>query len=186
MMAKKTKPVKLGDLALGSYEAACVLGVHFTQPARMAEKGLLTTASATGSPKGAGAAKAFAVYSLDECQRDYEDYEERRRQPGPQKRARTMVDERGPMLKRLAALEHQITFADAIGTLEAAEILGVHFSFPPRLAAEGKIIGRVLINDRRGASRVWIFSRASCQKNAATTRRLEEKGAKRGRPRRRA
>jgi hypothetical protein len=184
-MAKKPKPVKLGDLAIGSYEAACVLGVHFTQPKRMADKGLLT-ARALKSPTDRDTGRVFAVYSLAECQRDYEDYEERLKSGEHTRRARTAVDERGAMIKKLAGEKQKIEFGDAIGAAEAGRILGVHFSFPVRMAQAGKIKGRCLHNSRpdTGGSALWIFSRASCEAEAAATKRIQEAGKKPGRPRR--
>jgi hypothetical protein len=183
-MAKKTKKVKLGDLAIGSYEAACVLGVHFTQPKRMADKGLLT-ARTLKSPRPGDSRRVFAVYSLAECQKDFEDYEERIRSGEHTRRARTAVDERGPMLKKLAAEEQQIEFGDAIGAAEAGKILGVHFSFPVRMAQAGKIRGRCLHNSRpdTGGSALWIFSRASCEAEASATKRIQDAGKKPGRKR---
>ena len=185
-MAKKTaKRVKLGDLAIGSYEAACVLGVHFTQPKRMADKWLLT-ARALKSPTDRDTGRVFAVYSLAECQRDYEDYEERVKSGEHARRPRTAVDERGQMLKKLAAETQKIEFGDAIGAAEAGKILGVHFSFPVRMAQAGEIKGRKLHNARpdTGGSALWIFSRASCEANAAAAKRKQDAGKKPGRPRR--
>lgn len=176
-MAKK----KL-DQAVGSWEAACLLGVHWTTPARMASKGLLTTRT-LASPVVSDPERVFTVYSLDECEKDWDDYAEMLKQGGSGKRPRAAIDLRPPMVKALAALEHKIPFGDAISTGEAAEILGVHWTFPPRLAQRGKIIGRVLINGRNKRSRCWIFSRASCEANVSTARRLQAAGKKKGRNR---
>ncbi len=176
---KKAKPV---DLALGSWEAACLLGVHFTQPKRMAEKGLLTT-RALLSPIVSDPERSFAIYSSKECDKDFADYEAAMKSGGTGKRARTSVDERPAMLKKLAACEQQIEFGDAISTGEAGEILAVHWTFPPRLAKAGKIVGRVLTNGRNNRSRCWIFSRASCEANVSIARRLEAAGKKKGRKR---
>lgn len=171
---------KLPDMAVGSWEAAGVLGIHFTQPAKLAERGLLTVRKLKSlSTKGVN---AFAVYSFAECDKDFEDYEERQTSSGG--RPRTRIDERPAMLKTLAAEKHQILFADAIGTQEAAAILGVHWTFVSRMAREGKIVGRMLHSDRGRAARLWIFSRASCEKNLRETKKLEAAGKKPGRLRR--
>jgi len=173
---------KLIDMAIGSWEAACVLGVHWTTPARMVAKGLLT-ARTLASPVASDPSRVFTVYSLAECEKDWEDYAEKMAQGGTGKRPRAGVDLRPPMLKLLAAVEHKIAFGDAIGTGTAAEIMGVHFSFPTRLATQGKLVARILANDRNNRSRCWIFSRASCESDASTARRLQSTGKKKGRHR---
>jgi len=170
------------DQAIGSYEAACLLGVHWTTPHRMAEKGLLTTRTLL-SPVVSDSERVFTVYSLAECEKDWEDYAEKLKQGGSGKRPRAAVDLRPPMLKLLAAVAVPILFGDAVSTGEAAEILNVHWTFPPRLAAQGKIIGRIVTNARNNRSRCWIFSRASCEANVSTARRLQTAGKKPGRPR---
>lgn len=174
---KKTK-----NLAVGTWEAAALLGVHWTQVRRMADKGLLTVRSLK-SPTKSDSGRVFAVYSSAECNKDYEEYEERMRAGGTGKRARTAVDLRPGMLKSLAGLKQEIEFGDAIGTYEAAEILGVHWSFPQRLAARGDIVGRVLASGRKDRSAMWIFSRASCEANASLAQRLQAIGKKKGRRR---
>lgn len=172
------------DLALGSFEAAAVLGTHWTTPARMVEKGLLT-ARTLKSPIKSNPKRVFAIFSLAECDADYRDYESKLKSRGGKsdKRPRGFVEDRQPMLKKLASEPSQIAFGDAISTGEAAEILGVHWTFPSRMAQQGKIVGRVLFNGRRGNSRCWIFSRASVEANAAATARLQAAGKKKGRAR---
>jgi hypothetical protein len=173
---------KQRDVALGSWEASCLLGVHWTQAAKMAEKGLLTRKDLK-SPIVSNPARVFSIYSRDECEKDFADYEEKMRSGGTGRRARTAVGERMAMLKKLAAIPDHIDFDDAISTGEASEILRVHWTFPPRMAAEGKIRGRILINERNKRSRCWIFSRASCKANVVAVRKLEAAGKKRGRVR---
>jgi hypothetical protein len=175
---KKTKI----DMAIGSWEAACVLGVHWTTPHRMAEKGLLTTRT-LASPVASDPERVFTVYSLAECEKDWEDYAEKLKEGGTGKRPRAGVDLRPPMLKLLAAVEHKIAFGDAIGTGTAAEIMALHWSFPTRMATQGKIVARILTNDRNNRSRCWIFSRAACEANASVARRLQAAGTKKGRHR---
>lgn len=178
------KTPKLPDLALGSFEAAAVLGVHWTTPARMVEKGLLT-ARTLKSPVRSDPERVFVVYSLAECEADYREYESKIRSRGGKsdRRPRGFLDDRPPMLKRLAAEPSQITFGDAISTGEAAEILGVHWTFPSRMATQGKIVGRVLHNGRNKRGRCWVFSRASVEANVAATARLQAAGRKKGRAR---
>jgi hypothetical protein len=176
---------KMADLALGSWEASQVLGIHFTQPKRMADKGLLTIRQ-LHSPEVTDPERVFSVYSLDECQKDWDDYEEQLKHGGSGRRPRANVDDRPAMLKLLKALEHPIEFGDAVSTGEAAEILRCHWTWPSRLAAEGKIIGRILQNGRNARSRCWIFSRASCEANVSVTTRMEEAGTKKGRKRKQA
>lgn len=173
---------KLVDLALGSWEAACLLGVHFTQPKRMSEKGMLTTRTLK-SPIITDPERVFSIYSMAECEENFAEYEEAMKSGGTGKRARGAVDERPAMLKKLAAVKNQIAFGDAVSTGEAGEILGVHYTFPPRLALAGKIVGRILVNGRNKQSRCWVFSRASCEANVSQARRMEANGTKKGRKR---
>lgn len=170
------------DQAIGSWEASCLLGVHWTVPGQMVKKGLLTSRTLR-SPVSDGDTRVFAVYSSRECLRDWEEYEER--QKSLRRRPRAHADRRPEGLRHLKQIEHPIRFGDAIGVGEAAEILGVHWTFPPRMARAGKIIGRMVHNGRdgRAADRLWIFSRASCEANAAETKRLTASGKKKGRPR---
>jgi len=87
------------------------------------------------------------------------------------------------MVKAIAAIKQPIEFGDAISSGEAARILGVHWCFPSRLVSQEKIIGRVMANNRNNRSRVWVYSRSSCEANASTCRRLQEGGRKIGRNR---
>lgn len=175
----KTKQI---DQAIGSWEAACLLGVHWTTPHRMKEKGLLT-ARTLFSPVISDPERVFTVYSLAECEADWDDYIEKIKQGGTGKRPRANVDLRPPMVAALAAVENKIAFGDAISSGEAAEVMGVHWTLPPRMAMQGKIVARILQNMRNNRSRCWIFSRASCEANVSLARRLQTTGKKRGRPR---
>ena len=170
------------DQAIGSWEAACLLGVHWTTPARMVAKGLLTTRT-LASPVVSDPERVFTVYSLAECEADWEEYSEQLKHGGSGKRPRAGVDLRPPMVKALAALKHQIAFGDAISTGEAAEIMNVHWTFPPRMAQQGKIVARILANARNNRSRCWIFSRSACEANVSLARRLQTAGTKKGRHR---
>ena len=175
---------KLKDQAIGSWEAAAVAGVHWTQPAVMSKKGLITS-RAIKSPTATGTDRVFSLYSLAEIDADFRDYEDAQA-TRTRRRPRGYLDMRTPELKRLAALPVKIDFDDAIGTGEAAAILGCHWTWPPRLAQQGKIVGRVVHNGRTGTAsdRLWIFSRESCERNAAEAKKLLHAGTKVGRPRR--
>jgi hypothetical protein len=173
------------DLAIGSWEASQVLGVHFTVPRRMEQKGLLTTRQLL-SPEVADPERVFSIFSFVECQKDWLAYEEQLKHGGSGRRPRANVDDRPAMLALLKALEHPIEFGDAVSTGEAAEILRCHWTWPTRLATEGKIVGRIMRNGRHSLSRCWIFSRASCEANVSVTTRMEEAGKKKGRRRKQA
>jgi hypothetical protein len=172
------------DQAVGSYEAACLMGLHWTRPKRMADAGLLTSRDLL-SPTVKDSSRKFSVYSSAECESDFSDYDETLRQNRgkTKRRPRGHIDLRAAQVKRLKAVKPPIAFGDAISTGEAAKILGVHWTFPPRLAAAGKIVGRVLFNARNQRARVWIFSRASCEANRSTEARSAASGKKVGRPR---
>lgn len=170
------------DEAIGAFEAAAILGVHFTKPRIMAEKGMLSSRMLLSNES-----REFAVYSRRECERDYQDYREAMENGGSGRRARTAVHMRPIVHKVLADPERpQIEYEDAIGVYEAARILGVFPSFPPRLARAGHIAGRIVWSQRAGRSRLWIFSRRSCEKRAAAVRQSEAAGRKVGRPRKAA
>jgi hypothetical protein len=173
------------DLALGSWEAAALLGTHFTRPRRMAEQGLLTTRQLK-SPEVDDPERVFTIYSSAECEADFDAYEEQLKHGGSGRRPRANLEDRPAMLKFLKALKHPIEFGDAVSTGEAAEILRCHWTWPTRLAAEGKIVGRILLNGRNSRSRCWIFSRSSCEANVSVTTRMEEAGTKKGRRRKQA
>lgn len=171
------------DVAIGTWEAACVMGVHFTTVRRMVEKGMIRgreLRSLTGD-------RVFQVYSLEDCEENYAEYLEVCRKNGGHspRHPRTMAHLRHDALERLQSEPVKIAFDDAVSATEAAEILGVHPSFTADLVAKGQITGRVLWSDRPdgGGSRLWIFSRKSCEKNRATVAALEQAGLKVGRPR---
>lgn len=166
--------------ALGAFEAAAVLGVHYSTVARMAEKGLV---GSRACPSGAGT-KAVTIYDGKSCDENFLDYEATvATEGGTGKRPRAWLHLRPEALKRLRAVETKIPFADAVTTAEAAEILSVHVSFIPRMIARGDIIGRRLWSPRGREERVYLVSRASCVENVRQVRRLQAAGKKTGRPR---
>ena len=175
---------KLKDQAIGSWEAAAVAGVHWTQPAVMSKKGLITS-RAIKSPMATGTDRVFSLYSLAQIDADYHDYEDAQA-TRTRRRPRGYLHLRPAALKKLLALPVKIDFDDAVGAGEAATIMGCHWTWPPRLARAGKIDGRVVHNGRAGTAsdRLWIFSRKSCERNASEAKKLVRSGTKVGRPRR--
>jgi hypothetical protein len=130
----------------------------------------------------------FAVYSAKECDDNFldyqENYESRRRAGERIGRPRGFIRERQFALDALSAPGRpQIAFEDAIGVVEASKILGVFYTRVVRVVQEGKIVGRVLWSERGSRSRLWIFSRFSCESHAAAIKKLEAAGLKKGRPR---
>lgn len=169
--------------AVGTYEAAALMGVHFTRPKRMADLGLLASREMES-----GGGITFAVYSARECDENFTDYQEniaaRRRAGERVGRPRGFIHDRDVALKVMADPSRpKIAFEDAIGVLEAAEILGVYYTRVVRVVREGKIVGRVLWSERGSRSRLWILSRSSCEAHAAAVKKLEAAGLKKGRPR---
>lgn len=165
--------------ALGAFEAAAVMGVHFATPLRMAQKGMV----ACRSVPMAGGQKSAPIFDGRSCEENYLDYEQKLAEGGSGKRPRSYCDLRPEALKRLRAVETPIAFADAITTAEAAEILSVHNSFIARMIARGDIVGRRLWSPRGAEERIYIVSRASCVANAQKVRKEQASGAKVGRPR---
>lgn len=177
---KLRKPAPEACQALGAFEAAAVMGVHYATPAKMAAKGLIACRTVPLS----GGIKSAPIFDGRSCEEDYLDYEDKLAEGGSGKRPRGYLDLRPEALKRLRAVETPITFADAITTAEAAEILSVHNSFIARMIAAGDIVGRRLWSPRGGAGeRIYIVSRASCVSNAQKVRREQAAGGKVGRPR---
>lgn len=172
------------DQAIGSWEAASVMGVHFTQPAVMVRKGLLKSRKLK-SQTSSGGDRTFVIYSLNDCNADYADYEDTQA-TRTRRRPRSYLENRPAEIKRLKGLKNQVAYEDAIGAAEAAEIMGCHWTWPPRAARNGDIIGRILHNGRtdKVEDRAWIFSRRSCEENAAKAKAEIHAGTKIGRPRR--
>jgi len=171
------------DQAIGSWEAAQVMGVHFTQPSVMSRAGKLT-AKVIKSLSGERE-REFVVYSLADANADWDDYVAAIDR-GERRRRRVHADARPDELRRLKRLQAQIAFDNAVGASEAADIMGCHWTWPPRMAVRGDIVGRILHNGRDGkaGSRLWIFSRRSCLENVAKAKAEIAAGTKIGRPRR--
>jgi hypothetical protein len=172
----------LPDLAIGSYEAACVTGTHFTRPAKLAKAGALVYRPLE-SGWGIEGANEFFLYSLRDCNENFADYVEAIETgslPG-RRRGEDCLARREPMLKRLREVE-QILYDDAIGTAEAASILGLHITMVNRMIREGKLLARKAFNDRHGDGKgsVYIVSRRACEENRKTYSALEAAGKKTG------
>jgi hypothetical protein len=171
------------SMAIGTWEASCVMGVHWTTVARMVEKEMIEARDL----KSTVGNRVFRVYSLADCEANYAGYERVCRQNGGHspKHPRTMTHMRHDALERLHNETAKISFIDAVSSAEAAEIMGIHHSFCVRMALDGKISGRVMWSGRPDSesSRLWIFSRKSCEKNRDGAIALVKNGTKTGRPR---
>lgn len=178
------KPAYLSQ-AVGSAEAAAILGVHFTQPRKMVEKGQLSAYQPPLSLYSADPSRSYAIYDGGECEDNYQEYDAEYRARGGKtvRRPRAWVHTRPDALRHLKAVKTPIPFADAIGMAEAAQILQVHESLIPRLVASGKVVGRKPWNPRGGGSRIYILSRASCHANVREMKAREAAGRKPGRKR---
>jgi hypothetical protein len=178
---------KYYDQALGSYEAAALMGLHYGQPSKLLQKGVLTARTVTQSAYSDEPTRYISIYDGAECEANYQDYEEKTAARGgkTERRPRSWLHLRPEAVRRLKAVKHPIAFDDAITLHEASQILGVHISLLPRLIASGKITGRRPWNPRglRTGERNWIVSRRSCLEHAKRTRAAEADGTKRGRPR---
>lgn len=165
--------------AVGGFEASALLGVHFTVPYRMAEKGKLAAATFPGE-----AGRSITFFDGQECEQDWLDYCQAMAGDGTGKRPRTATGDRPAALKHLAAAKHKIALSDAIPTPEAAKVLGMWPSYAIRLAEEGKVVARQLWSPRsRRGPMQWMFSRKSCQANLAAAKTKHEAGKLQGRVR---
>ena len=157
------------------------MGVHWTRPRRMADAGRLTARviAASGDVE-------FAVYSRQECEADWEEYEELiLAGEGALGRPRTKVSDRHAVLRVLSSpkIPH-IDFDDAIGVEEASRILRVFYTRIPRMVSEGKLIGRRLWSARGVPGRAnWIISKRSAIELSKAISKQEAAGTKRGRRR---
>lgn len=167
---------KLSDLALGSYEAAALMGVHFTRPGRMYADGTLDGREIE-AVVGDGSRK-FVLYSAKSCEENFREYEKR-----AGGRPRDWLHLRPDALKRLAKAAPAITYDDAIGVMDAARILKVHYASVYKLVEWGKLLARTPWNPRKGGARLLIVSRKSCEKNRKEVTLLESLGKKRGKKR---
>lgn len=186
MAAKRVPAAQVVRQAVGTHEAAGIMGVHYSAAARMFDKGWI----GGREMKGKGSERRYIVFDGSECEANYQEYDEKVASRGGRndRRPRAWLHTRNPTLQHLASVESPIEFDDAVGVMEAAEICGVHASMVPRLVAAGEVVGRLAMGRKGvgGAARVWIISRRSCVENAKKNRAAEANGTKVGRPRRKS
>jgi len=171
-----TKRKSPANQAVGAWEAAALLGVHFTVPRAMAGKGKLT-ARAVKAGRGE---RASAIYDGQECEENWREYERDLRTDSLIRRPRSWPHLRPKVLEHLASIETPIAFDDAVGVVEAGDILSVHPCLVPRMCRKGQIVGRIAWSQRANASRLWIVSRKSCLANVREIKAREAAGKKQG------
>lgn len=155
------------DLALGSYEAAAVMGVHYTRPRIMLATGKVIGRHLEGEIEDPAA--LFCIYSSRDCERDWREYGDRVEAGGGKhyRRSRAWIHMREPALKRLAKLKHPIEYADACSVWEA--MLMLNLTSPAQiglLLRQGKLVGRSPWSQRNEGARqkgLWIVSRRSVE-----------------------
>lgn len=174
------------DQAVGAYEAAAIMGVHFTTPRKMVVKGLLTSHE-SGSVHSADPGRVTAIYDGREAQRDYEDYEAKVAARGGRsdRRPRGWLHLRPAVERQLRAVKTPIAFDDAITLSDAAELMGVNWTLVARMLREGKLVGRVAWTGRGGDNKLWIVSRKSVRDNIRAVLAAEAAGTKPGLKRKR-
>lgn len=185
-MAKTAKtPTGHVRQAVGSFEAAALMGVHFSIPQKLAARGKLSAHAPAISAWSAAPSRSYAIYDGAECDRDFRQYEALVASRGgkSERRPRGWLHLRPDVLRHLKAVKTPIAFEDAISTAEAAKILGVHVTFVPRMVEAGKIVGRRPWNPRSSAAKVWLISRRSCLANVRQKKALVAAGGVTGRPR---
>lgn len=168
------------DQAVGAYEAAAIMGVHFTVPRKMVAKGLLACHESS-SAHSDDPIRVTSIYDGRECQDDYEEYEAKivARGGKTERRPRSWLHMRPEVEKRLKAVKTPIAFDDAISLSDAAELMKVHWTLVARMLRQGRLVGR-LAWSKRGQSKLWIVSRASVRENIKTVKAAEVAGTKPG------
>ena len=165
--------------AVGAFEAAALMGVHWTRPKRLAEAGILSCRVIGGR-----GGKEIAIYSMRECEENWRDYEGLVRSGDFEGRPRSGESLRPAVLRAFGAKGRpQISYDDAAHIHEAAEILRVFRTRVPRLIAEGRLVARKLWSTRAGSAKAWIVSRKSAERLSKEIDAAEEAGKKRGRRR---
>lgn len=181
-MAKRVPVERVVDQALGTHEAAGIMGVHFSAATKMFERGWVT-----GREMTTRGSRRYVIFDGVACDKNYREYDEKVAARGGMndRRPRAWLHTRIPTLRYLARVTTPIAFDDAIGVYEAAKIMGIHASMVPRLCKSGDLVGRLAMGRKGlvGAHRVWIISRRSCVENARKARAEQSGGTKRGRPR---
>lgn len=147
---------KLPDLAIGSYEAAAILRVHWTQPRRMISRKQIVGRKIA---RAGGRAEMY-LYSLHDCLREWDEYQSA---PPAANRPRTGDTELAKRVLAYLASGPQIVYEDATNCHAVARILGVHPSLITRFIARGTIVNRETFSERReGKAKtvVRIYSKA--------------------------
>jgi hypothetical protein len=176
----KIRPAGETRQAVGGFEAAAILGLHFTVPYRLAKTGKLTAHTHDVGDKG----RQITFFDGAECEENWCGYSEKMAlEGGTGKRPRTNDKHRKAVLKHLAAVEHKIQLSDAISVAEAAEIMGTHVTWANRLVKEGKLIGRRLWSPRSSKQPQWIVSKKSALANLADAKAAFSTGKMQGRVR---
>lgn len=165
--------------AIGAYEAACLMGLHFSRPKKLVDSGILQMKVIAG-----GNGRKFAIFPMRQCEQLWREYEDLVRSGELMGRPRAYESMRPAALKALGTKGRvQIAYDDAIGIDEAAEILRVYPTRVPRMIEEGRLVARRLWSDRAGTARIWIVSRESAEKLCRELDKSEAAGTKRGRRR---
>jgi hypothetical protein len=176
------------DEAIGSHEAAALMGVHHSRPAKLASRGQIRSRVVKGSstaPK-----REMRLYSRKSCEKDWSEYERTltANKGRTRRRPRAYVANRIPVLNFLNKPGRvKIAFHDAIGVYEAAKCLGdVSIGWPPKLVKDGKIKGRKLWASRKTKSRssddrTYVISKESCLENYVAAWETSRAGRKRPR-----
>lgn len=174
------------DQAVGAYEAAAIMGVHFTTPRKMVLKGLLT-AHQSGSVHSDDPSRVTAIYDGREAEWDYEEYEDKVAARGGKsdRRPRSWLHLRPAVERQLRAVKTPIAFDDAITLSDAAELMGVNWTLVARMLREGKLVGRVAWTGRGVGNKLWIVSRKSVRNNIRAVKAAEAAGTKPGLKRKR-
>lgn len=163
--------------AIGAFEAACVMGLHWARPKKMADAGVLSCRII-----GGGSSSQIAVYGLRQADQNWREYEELLRTGQVEGRPRAYEHMRPAALRVLGEKGRpQILFEDAIDIEEAARILRVFSTRVPRLIADGRLVARKLWSDRSSSPKLWIVSRHSAEKLCREIDKAEAAGKKRGR-----
>lgn len=163
--------------AIGSFEAACVMGLHWVRPKKMADAGLLDCRIIGGE-----AGRAFAVYGLRQAEQNWREYEELIRTGEFGGRPRAYEHMRSAALRVLGEKGRpQIAYEDAIDIDEAARILRLYPTRVPRLIADRRLVARKLWSERTSSPKLWIVSKQSAEKLCRELDKAEAAGKKRGR-----
>lgn len=172
--------MKKKDLAIGSYEAAGLLGVREQTPGKMAQRGELTVKMMASARQKIGLGNV--AYSSAECERNFAQYVETRRDGKYRGLPRKYLHRRPETIKMLKEEEIQIEFSDACSAAEAMQIMRLKStSQVTRLLRSGEIIGRRPQNKRAGGEKIWIISRQSCEERKKRIIAEEKSGTKPGR-----